>query len=100
MVALRRAGVSIGKSGVPPARPATSAFLLPGDPMHLTVHRTPSLTTLSKHPNRNWWSMLLAVISFLPIQLGAQATSGIAGRITDGETGQPLSGAHISLPGT
>src|SRR5205085_2770365 len=46
------------------------------------------------------WAMLLALASFLPIQLGAQTSSGISGRVTDGDNGQPLACAHISLPGT
>jgi len=68
--------------------------------MHSTHRRTFSLPTLGKHPKRNRWAILLALASFLPFQIGAQANSGISGRITDGETGQALAGAHISLPGT
>jgi len=44
--------------------------------------------------------MLVALASLVPLHLGAQTTSGISGRITDGDNGQPLAGAHISLPGT
>jgi iron complex outermembrane receptor protein len=68
--------------------------------MHPTNGKKRSSTTVSKHPNRNRWVTLLAFASFLPIALGAQTTSAVTGRIIDRESGQPLAGAHISLPGT
>lgn len=32
-------------------------------------------------------------------RLAAQATASVTGRVTDGQTGQPISGARVSLPG-
>src|SRR5207253_11264769 len=45
-------------------------------------------------------AITLALICLLPIALHAQTTSAISGRIIDSQNGQPLFGAHISLPGT
>src|SRR2546423_11208477 len=45
-------------------------------------------------------SRAFALICLLPITLQGQTTSAISGRILDSQTGLPLFGAHISLPGT
>src|SRR6266581_4885807 len=39
-------------------------------------------------------------VLFSPLNLTAQGTATLSGRITDRQSGQPLSGAHISVPGT
>ncbi|HUQ46643.1 MAG TPA: TonB-dependent receptor, partial [Gemmatimonadaceae bacterium] len=46
------------------------------------------------------WIALAALCMSLTSPARAQSSTAIAGRITDVQSGQPLSGAHISLPGT
>src|SRR6266550_993224 len=45
-------------------------------------------------------SVLASAILCSPRNLTAQATANLTGRITDRQSGQPLAGAHISVPGT
>ena len=65
--------------------------------MYPTNRMTRSRRSPRRHLNRSRWAILLACV---PFALGAQTTSDITGRIVDRESGQALSGAHISLPGT
>jgi TonB-linked SusC/RagA family outer membrane protein len=55
---------------------------------------------MKSHPVRQWLFTVAAVGTLLwPVSLAAQATGQIAGAVTS-ETGQPLAGASISIPGT
>ena len=55
---------------------------------------------MKSHPVRQWLFTVAAVGTLLwPVSLAAQATGQIAGAVTS-ETGQPLAGASISVPGT
>ena len=68
--------------------------------MRTTDHRTLSSTALSKHLTPRRFAMLLALASLIAMPLQAQTISSISGRVTDRNSGQPLAGAHVSLPGT
>jgi iron complex outermembrane receptor protein len=46
------------------------------------------------------WFSLAAVFLATASSIGAQSSTAVSGRITDAQNGQPLSGAHISLPST
>ena len=45
-------------------------------------------------------SALLSFAIVMPIAAAAQTGTAVTGRVTDRQTAQPLSGAHVSLPGT
>jgi iron complex outermembrane recepter protein len=45
-------------------------------------------------------ALLVSGLILTPREMVAQADATLAGRITDRQSGQPLSGAHISVPGT
>jgi len=45
-------------------------------------------------------ALSFALLVFGAPRLDAQATSSVSGRVTDLQTGQPISGARVSLPGT
>ncbi|MDP9205087.1 MAG: TonB-dependent receptor, partial [Gemmatimonadota bacterium] len=68
--------------------------------MHFT-HRVLRIRTLLTG-RQLFLASALVVIGFLviPTEMVAQATATLAGRVTDRQNGQPLSGAHISVPGT
>ncbi|MFN2637791.1 MAG: TonB-dependent receptor domain-containing protein [Gemmatimonadaceae bacterium] len=66
------------------------------------MHHKICVSTAHPRIRRTFLSTLVLPIAFAviaPLALAQQATS-VSGRITDRETGQPLAGAHISLPGS
>ena len=48
---------------------------------------------------RNWGIILLVLLS-MPTMLFAQGSGKLAGRVTDGSTGDGLPGANVILAGT
>src|SRR5437867_13417811 len=61
------------------------------------------LSIRASHPTTHLFTTtftLAASLLFNPLTLTAQGTATLSGRITDRQSGQPLSGAHISVPGT
>jgi iron complex outermembrane receptor protein len=68
--------------------------------MH-SIHRALSIHTLSAGRRLLFACALLVVgLILTPREMAAQATATLAGRVTDRQNGQPLSGVHIRVPGT
>src|SRR6476469_231170 len=63
----------------------------------------PRIRQSTAHPRfRTFSSFVIAVAlaASAPCAALAQQATSVSGRVTDRETGQPLGGAHMSLPGS
>lgn len=66
--------------------------------MHSIVEARPTLHR--KRASFAGLALVLALAALSPLAADAQQTSGISGRVTDIQNGQPLSGARITVPGS